>query len=64
MNHYVWDVTYVDAPIFRYDGTDTYYYTSDANMNVTALVDASTGLVVERYHYDPYGRVEFLVSVR
>ncbi|REK23906.1 MAG: RHS repeat-associated core domain-containing protein [Planctomycetota bacterium] len=32
-------------------------------MNVTALVDASTGLVVERYHYDSYGQVEFLNDV-
>ncbi|REJ69433.1 MAG: RHS repeat-associated core domain-containing protein [Planctomycetota bacterium] len=32
-------------------------------MNVTGLVDASTGLVVERYHYDSYGRVEFLSDV-
>ncbi|REK22183.1 MAG: hypothetical protein DWQ42_17660 [Planctomycetota bacterium] len=60
---FVWDLRYIDAPIFRYDGTDTFYYTSDANMNVTGLVDASTGLVVERYHYDSYGRVEFLSDV-
>ncbi|REK23911.1 MAG: hypothetical protein DWQ42_14160 [Planctomycetota bacterium] len=60
---FVWDLRYIDAPIFRYDGTNTFYYTSDANMNVTALVDASNGLVVERYHYDPYGRVEFLSDV-
>ncbi|REK29528.1 MAG: RHS repeat-associated core domain-containing protein [Planctomycetota bacterium] len=29
-------------------------------MNVTGLVDASTGAVVERYHYDPYGKVLYL----
>ncbi len=29
-------------------------------MNVTGLVDASTGAVVERYHYDPYGAVLYL----
>jgi YD repeat-containing protein len=32
---------------------------NDANMNVTALVDES-GTVVERYAYDPYGRVTVL----
>jgi RHS repeat-associated protein len=32
------------------------YYTTDANQNVTALVDTS-GAAVERYVYDPYGKV-------
>jgi RHS repeat-associated protein len=39
---------------------DTLYATNDANMNVTALVDASSGSVVERYAYDPYGRVRVM----
>jgi RHS repeat-associated protein len=58
---YIWDIRYVDAPVVRFqdadtDGTvdNTLYYTNDANMNVTALVDES-GTVVERYAYDPYG---------
>ncbi len=34
------------------------YYTSDANTNVTGLVDAS-GQVVERYYYSAYGNVTF-----
>jgi RHS repeat-associated protein len=58
---YVWDLRYVDAPVLRFqdtdtDGTidDTLYYTNDANFNVTALVDES-GNVVERYAYSPYG---------
>ncbi|MCC5830341.1 MAG: RHS repeat-associated core domain-containing protein, partial [Phycisphaeraceae bacterium] len=38
----------------------TLYYTVDANKNVTALIDATTGNVVERYLYDPYGRVMVL----
>lgn len=39
------------------DGSDQrLYYTNDANMNVTALVNPS-GQVVERYAYDPYGRL-------
>jgi len=60
---YVWDVRYIDAPVLRDrdsndNGTldETVYYTTDANMNVTALVDTS-GNVVERYAYDPYGQV-------
>ena len=39
-------IRYVDAPVLRFhdadtDGTidDTLYYTTDANMNVTALVE-------------------------
>ncbi len=56
---FVWDLRYIDALILRHDGTDTYYYLNDANMNVTALVDAATGNVVERYHYDAYGQVTF-----
>ena len=34
------------------------YFTSDANTNVTGLVDAS-GQVVERYIYSAYGQVTF-----
>jgi RHS repeat-associated protein len=63
---YVWDLRYVDAPVLRFqdtntDGTvdNTLDYTNDANFNVTALVDES-GTVVERYAYDPYGQVTVL----
>ena len=35
------------------------YYTTDANMNVTALLDTA-GDAVERYLYDPYGNVTVL----
>jgi len=68
LKQFVWDVRYVDAPVLRFhdgdtDGTidDTLYYTTDANMNVTALVDTD-GTVVERYVYDAYGRVTFLAA--
>ena len=61
----VWDIRYIDAPVVRFhdadtDGTidDTLYYTTDANMNVTALVDTS-GTVLERVVYDPYGNPTF-----
>jgi len=46
LKQFVWDVRYVDAPVLRFhdgdtDGTmdDTLHYTTDANMNVTALVE-------------------------
>jgi RHS repeat-associated protein len=65
---WLWDQRYIDAPVLRWRDADadpetgqygldeTLYYCNDANMNVTALVDAETGEVVERYMYDPYGK--------
>jgi len=69
-HQYVWSARYIDAPVLRdenkdgdgdcIDGSDErLYYLTDANMNVTALVSTS-GTVVERYRYDPYGQVEVL----
>ena len=60
---YVWSAGYVDSPIRRDENTDAdnscddgrIYYLTDANHNVTAITDASGG-VVERYVYDPYGK--------
>jgi RHS repeat-associated protein len=73
---YVWDLRYIDAPVCRWRDADEnsengleecLYYCNDANMNVTALVDATSGsptegLVVERYLYDAYGSVTFCNS--
>jgi len=67
---FVWSPRCIDAPVLRdenkdadgdcIDGNDErLYYTGDANMNVTALVNTS-GNVVERYAYDPYGEVTVL----
>ncbi|HDZ21904.1 MAG TPA: hypothetical protein ENH80_02040, partial [Phycisphaerae bacterium] len=65
---YVWDLRYIDALILRDRDSDsdeqhtldeTLYYCNDANMNVTALINAS-GTVVERYEYTPYGQVSFM----
>ena len=36
-------------------GDNTRYYASDANHNVTAMIDAASGDVVERYVYTAYG---------
>src|SRR5690606_13008411 len=66
LKQYVWHAYYVDAPAIRYydadtdgAGVETQYFTFDANMNVTALVD-DAGSVVERYDYTPYGQVTIL----
>jgi len=70
---YVWSARYIDAPVLRDRDVDAggdlgkngsglderLYYLTDVNMNVTALVNTS-GAVVERYAYDPYGRVTIL----
>ncbi len=65
---YVWSPVYVNALIERDDQPDGYgdmnrrlYATQDANWNTTALIDTS-GTVVERYQYDPYGGVTIMDS--
>ena len=63
---YVWSPRYIDSPVVRFrdadnndDFDETLYYSTDATHNVTALIDDS-GVVVERYMYDPYGVVTVL----
>jgi RHS repeat-associated protein len=63
---YVWSPVYVDALILRDRSTqnngtldERLWVQQDANWNVTALVNTS-GTVVERDVYDPYGKVTFL----
>jgi RHS repeat-associated protein len=66
---YVWDVRYIDSPVCRFrdansstgDGVleETIYYLNDANFNVVALANSS-GAVIERYAYSPYGEVTVL----
>ena len=61
---YVWDRRYIHAPVLRDRDTDAdgecdderLFYLTDANFNVVAVTDASAA-VVERYEYDPYGKV-------
>jgi len=68
---YAWDLRYIDAPVCRWwdgdgDGQmepasgEMQYFTNDGNFNTTALIDANSGQVVERYQYDPYGKVTVL----
>jgi RHS repeat-associated protein len=61
---YVWGLTAAPTLVLRDDFTGSttsprLYAQQDANGNVTALVDA-TGVVKERYLYDPYGAVTVL----
>jgi YD repeat-containing protein len=58
-DQYVWSPVYVDALIERDVGGQRLYVLQDANFNVTSVVNAS-GVVQERYVYDPYGKVTFL----
>lgn len=62
----VWSQRYIDSLILRDENTDPatddqcdnerIFYVADANYNVTAVVDTS-GDVLERYVYTPYGEV-------
>jgi RHS repeat-associated protein len=63
---YVWSPVYVDALVARDRSTqnngtmdERLYAQQDANWNVVALLSTS-GAVVERYVYDPYGKPTFL----
>jgi RHS repeat-associated protein len=64
----VWHPYYIDALAVRWYDADTnpasvteQYAIHDANYNVTALV-GTTGTVLERYEYDPYGKLTVLTS--
>jgi RHS repeat-associated protein len=65
LEQYVWHQRYIDAPVLRdYDAATSgaptrYYYTFDANYNVTAATSTS-GVPAERYLYSPYGALTFL----
>ncbi len=63
---YIWCLRYIDSPVRRdrdenSDGelNEQMYYVTDANMNVTMLVG---NFDIQRYRYDPYGRVEVLTG--
>src|SRR5262245_46132864 len=65
-SQYVWSPGYVDALVERDRDTDAngtlderLYAAHDANYNVTAVFDTS-GNVVERYAYDPFGAANIL----
>jgi RHS repeat-associated protein len=52
---HVWGIRYVDELVCRDDATPARLYAcQDANFNLTAITDTS-GNVVERYAFDPYG---------
>ncbi|NQU22542.1 MAG: hypothetical protein HQ567_14790 [Candidatus Nealsonbacteria bacterium] len=69
IERYLYHPYYIDAPAIRWhdanedgdfdDANEEQCYTHDANYNVTALLN-DDGDVLERYHYDPYGKVSIL----
>ncbi|WP_315851684.1 RHS repeat domain-containing protein, partial [Planctopirus hydrillae] len=59
--HHIWGLRYIDDCLLRDRTTDTtlderLYALQDANWNVTAIID-NTGVVQERFEYDPYGTI-------
>ena len=63
---YFWSIDYVDALSARVDYASgavsaTYHTQYDANWNITAIADATSG-VLERYIYDPYGTATVLYA--
>ena len=63
---YFWSIDYVDALTAQVDYASgavsaSYQAQYDANWNVTAIANASTG-VLERYIYDPYGAATVLYA--
>jgi RHS repeat-associated protein len=64
---YVWHPYYIDALLLRDYDEDAdgivvrYYYTQDVNFNVLSIL-SSTGTVLERYGYMPYGQAEVLTA--
>jgi RHS repeat-associated protein len=60
-DQYVWSPVYVDAMIERDRGSERLYVQQDANWNVSAVI-STTGVVQERYVYDPYGTATFLTA--
>lgn len=61
---YVWDPTAGQAsrPFAMITSDDTYFYTHDANKNVTELTTAS-GLIAAHYEYSPFGALTNVTGV-
>ncbi|MEK7857186.1 MAG: RHS repeat-associated core domain-containing protein [Acidobacteriota bacterium] len=51
--------SYIDEPVMMVVGTEKYFYHSNNLYSVAAITNAA-GAVVERYRYDPYGKVTIL----
>ena len=57
---YVYGAHYLDELVARDDlgaSPETYFFLQDTNYNVVALYKRSSGSIVERYWYEPYGAV-------
>ena len=51
--------SYIDEPLMMVTGGAKYYYHANSQYSVTAITD-STGAVVERMKFDPYGKATVL----
>jgi RHS repeat-associated protein len=58
---YVWSPFYVNQLVQETNSHGTFYVQQDANYNVTSISNSS-GSIVERYVYDPYGQVTVLTA--
>jgi len=56
IQEYYFGPMYLDEAVATYDGSNTYYYTTNHLFTAAALLNSS-GNVVEWYDYDPYGKV-------
>jgi len=62
MRQYVYGAQYLDELVARDDlgaSPETYFFLQDTNCNVIALYKLSAASIVERYWYEPYGKVTF-----
>ena len=66
---YVFDQRYIDTPVMVYRDTNTdgtveqkLYVAQDANFDVTATINGTSGAVVNRFVYTPYGQRTVLSS--
>ena len=57
---YVWGQRYIDDLILREKGAERLYSLADPNWNVVAVVNSSTGSVVEKMKYDAFGKVMWM----
>jgi RHS repeat-associated protein len=55
-SQFVWGPFYVNQLVQETSSSGTFYVQQDANWNITSISNSSGG-VVERYQYDPYGGI-------
>ena len=53
---YTWQPAGLDVPLWVKDGVTYYYYITDGNKNIRAMVDTSANEVAQ-YDYNPFGKI-------